>query len=104
MTATCATRCVSPLWAEDLAGLPPALIIAAEYDSLRDEAKPTPNSCVRPALWCSYACYPGMVHGFLQMAGLVDEAQQAIDEIAAFSAIRHPDHVRLAHRESGSRG
>ena len=33
-----------------------------------------------------YRCYPGMIHGFLQMAGLVAEAQQAIDEIAAFVA------------------
>ena len=31
-----------------------------------------------------YPCFPGMVHGFLQMAGLVGEAQQAIDQIAAF--------------------
>lgn len=75
---------VSPLWAEDLAGLPPALIIAAEYDSLRDEANAYAERLRAAGVVVQYACYPGMVHGFLQMAGLVDAAQQAIDQIAAF--------------------
>ncbi len=75
---------LSPLWAEDLAGLPPALIIAAEYDSLRDEAAAYAEKLDAAGVAVSYACYPGMIHGFLQMAGLVDEAQQAIDEIARF--------------------
>jgi len=29
-----------------------------------------------------YRCYPGMVHGFLQMGGLVSQAQSALREIA----------------------
>jgi acetyl esterase len=67
-----------------LAGLPPALIIAAEYDSLRDEANAYAERLRAAGVVVQYACYPGMVHGFLQMAGLVDAAQQAIDQIAAF--------------------
>jgi acetyl esterase len=31
-----------------------------------------------------YTCYPGMVHGFQQMAGLVTAAQDVVEEIAAF--------------------
>ena len=77
---------VSPVWAEDLAGLPPALIIAAEYDSLRDEAEAYARRLGAAGVEARYRCYPGMIHGFLQMAGLVAEAQQAIDEIAAFLA------------------
>lgn len=77
---------VSPVWAEDLAGLPPALIIAAEYDSLRDEAEAYAQKLATAGVEAHYRCYPGMIHGFLQMAGLVAEAQQAIDEIAAFLA------------------
>jgi acetyl esterase/lipase len=75
---------LSPLWATDLEGLPPALIIAAEYDSLRDEADAYAQRLGAAGVEVRYRCYPGMVHGFLQMAGLVPDAQQAIDEIAAF--------------------
>ena len=70
----------------DWAGLPPALIVAAEYDSLRDEAEAYAQKLGIAGVETHYRCYPGMIHGFLQMAGLVAEAQQAIDEIAAFLA------------------
>jgi len=74
---------LSPLYATDVSGLPPALIIAAEYDTLRDEdgAYAERLRAARVPARCS--CYPGMIHGFLQMGGLVaDDAQAAISEIA----------------------
>jgi acetyl esterase len=73
---------VSPIFAEELSGLPPALIIAAEYDTLRDEAKAYADGLRTAGVETRYTCYDGMIHGFLQMAGLVDEAPAAIDEIA----------------------
>jgi acetyl esterase len=76
--------CVSPLWADDPGGSPPALIIAAEYDSLRDEAAAYADKLRAAGTEVRYSCYPGMIHGFLQMAGLVAQAQQAIEEIARF--------------------
>lgn len=75
---------LSPLWSDDLAGLPRALIIAAEQDSLRDEAALYAQRLGTAGVPVAHACYPGMVHGFLQMAGLVEAAQAAIDQIAAF--------------------
>jgi acetyl esterase len=75
---------VSPIFADDLSGLPPALIIAAEYDTLRDEANAYADRLRSFGVETRYTCYDGMVHGFLQMAGLVKEAQAAMDEIALF--------------------
>lgn len=84
----CADQCsprdsrVSPLYAEDLSGLPTALIIAAEYDTLRDESKAYAERLEVAGVAARYTCYAGMVHGFLQMRGLVPDAQMATEEIA----------------------
>jgi len=84
----CSDRCdakdprVSPIFAEDLSGLPPALIIAAEYDTLRDEAQAYAERLKAAGVATRYVCTPGMVHGFLQMRGLVADAQTATEEIA----------------------
>jgi len=73
---------VSPIYAEDLSGLPPALIIAAEYDTLRDEAEAYAERLTTAGVAVRYACYAGMVHGFLQMRGIVPDAQRAAEDIA----------------------
>jgi acetyl esterase len=86
---------VSPIFAEDLSGLPPALIITAEHDTLRDEAKAYADRLESSGVRVQYSCYDGMVHGFLQMTGLVDEAQEAIDEISLFARPNAADHASL---------
>ena len=73
---------VSPIYAPDLSGLPPALIIAAEYDTLRDEAAAYAERLSAAGVATRYLCANGMVHGFLQMRGLVREAETATEEIA----------------------
>jgi acetyl esterase len=84
----CGDRCdardprVSPILAPDLSGLPPALIIAAEYDTLRDEAQAYAERLKAAGVATRYVCADGMVHGFLQMRGLVAEAQTATEQIA----------------------
>ncbi len=84
----CSDRCdlkdsrVSPIFAQDLSGLPPALIIAAEYDTLRDEAEAYANRLKAAGVATHYICAEAMVHGFLQMRGIVPNAQSAVEEIA----------------------
>jgi len=73
---------ISPIFAQDLSGLPPALIIAAECDTLRDEAKAYADKLTAAGVASRYICVDGMVHGFLQMQGLVREAQTATEDIA----------------------
>jgi len=84
----CSDRCdprdprVSPIFADDLSRLPPALIIAAEYDTLRDEAEAYAGRLTAAGVATRYLCAAGMVHGFLQMRGLVPDAHRATEEIA----------------------
>jgi acetyl esterase len=73
---------VSPIFADDLSGLPAALIIAAEYHTLRDEGKAYAERLDAAGVAVRYTSYAGMVHGFLQMRGLVPDAQTATEDIA----------------------
>ncbi len=73
---------VSPLRAADLRGLPPALIITAEYDVLRDEGERYGQRLAQAGVAAKVTRYDGMHHGFFQMYGLVDKAKAALEEAA----------------------
>jgi acetyl esterase len=74
----------SPLRAKDLSGLPPALIITAEYDVLRDEGERYGKRLAEAGVHTKIVRYDGMNHGFFNMYGVVDKARSALEESATW--------------------
>lgn len=60
----------SPLLAEDLSNLPPAIIVTAQYDPLRDEGKAYADALQAAGNQVNYTCYEGLVHDFFATAAL----------------------------------
>lgn len=73
---------VSPLRAHDLRGLPPALVLTAEYDVLRDEGGAYAERLRESGVAVKAVRYDGMVHEFFGLAGMVDKAKEALTEAA----------------------
>jgi acetyl esterase len=73
----------SPLRAKSLAGLPPALVITAGFDPLRDEGAAYAARLSASGVRVDYVCYGGMLHGFLPMGRLLDTAGRATSHVAA---------------------
>jgi acetyl esterase len=71
---------VSPLHAPSLAGLPPALVITAEYDPLRDEGHAYAERLRTAGVEATSTDYPGMIHGFYGMGGIFPAAKEALAE------------------------
>ncbi len=73
----------SPLLAADHSGLPPAHIITAGFDPLRDEGKAYAETLAAAGVKVKYRCYAGMIHGFITMSGVLRVANEAIADCAA---------------------
>jgi len=70
----------SPLRAPDLGGLPPATVLTAEYDPLRDEGRAYAKRLEEAGITTTHIDYPGVFHGFFGMTAQIPRARQAVDE------------------------
>jgi acetyl esterase len=73
----------SPLLAESLEGLPPAIVVTAGFDVLRDEGIAYAERLETAGVPTTHAHYPHMIHGFVTLDRLYAEAEDAIDAAAA---------------------
>ncbi|MDD2861202.1 MAG: alpha/beta hydrolase [Acidiphilium sp.] len=78
----------SPIRAAHHANLPPALIITAGFDPLRDEGEDYARTLIASGVPVTVRRFPGQIHGFITMGRIIPEATSAIDEIADAMAAR----------------
>jgi acetyl esterase len=82
----------APNRAEDLSNLPPALVVTAEYDVLRDEGETYARRLAEAGVPVKLSRYDGMIHGFLRRYPFFEQGRAAIEEIGA--ALREGLRVR----------
>jgi acetyl esterase len=74
---------LSPLLARDVAGLPPAFVLTAGYDPLRDEGRAYAERLIDAGIKTTYVNYPGTIHGFFSLTRFLSQGLKANDEAAA---------------------
>jgi acetyl esterase len=74
----------SPLHADDLAGLPPAYVVTAEYDPLRDEGERFAQRLTQAGVPTTLIRYADMNHGFMSWVGIIDRSGEALDAACAW--------------------
>ena len=85
----------SPLLHTDLSRLPPALVLTAGYDPLRDEGHQYAVALTQAGNRASYLCFERQIHGFITMGRVLDEANAAVSICAAElrRALTSPDRA-----------
>ena len=82
---------ISPLLAEDLSGLPPAVVITAEFDPLRDEGEAYARRLAESGVEVEMRRYDGLIHAFFSLAGIIEAAREAVDQVG--SALRRAHNM-----------
>jgi acetyl esterase len=74
---------LSPLLAKDFKGLPPAFVLTAGFDPLRDEGRAYADRLIDAGIKTTYVNYPGTIHGFFSLTRFLGQGLKANDEAAA---------------------
>jgi acetyl esterase len=72
---------ISPLRAESLSGLPPALVVTAEYDVLRDEGEAFAKRLTAAGVRTELMRVGGVIHGFIHYAGAIERGRTVLAEV-----------------------
>jgi acetyl esterase len=82
---------LSPLRAVSLSGQPPAVVVTAEFDPLRDEGEAYADRLEAVGVTVERARYDGLIHGFVDMAAVSPSAERAVaDTVERFRRLLHP--------------
>jgi acetyl esterase len=73
----------SPLRADSLADLPPAMVLTAEFDPLRDEGNAYAARLAEAGVAAESICCEGLIHDFLATAELFECSKAPFDQAAA---------------------
>jgi acetyl esterase len=73
---------ISPLLAEELAGVAPAFVTTAEFDPLRDEGEAYAARLRAAGVPVAARRYDGLIHGFYSLGGVISRANGALDDAA----------------------
>jgi acetyl esterase len=68
----------SPLLASQHRGLPPALVLTAGFDPLRDEGLLYADKLAASGVKTDYVCFERQIHGFITMSRVFSEANSAV--------------------------
>ena len=77
---------LSPLLARDFKDLPPAFVLTAGFDPLRDEGRAYADRLIEAGVKTTYVNYPGTIHGFFSLTRFLKQGLRANDEAAAVMA------------------
>jgi acetyl esterase len=91
----------SPLRAEDFSGLPPAIVITAEFDPLRDEGEEYARRLMAAGVPVHLLSYPGLIHNFVRMFPILEAGRAAIEETGELLRSRWNRSPRRAESSDG---
>jgi acetyl esterase len=74
---------VSPLFVDSCVGLPPAIVVTAEFDPLRDEGEAYAERLRADGVPVEAIRYDGQIHAFFGMTAILDDARDAVDRVGA---------------------
>ncbi len=73
----------SPMAASDLSGLPPALVVTAGCDPLRDEGKAYADRLTASGVAAEYRCFDGTIHACMSFAGVIPQGLDVLSFVAS---------------------